>query len=202
MLTTLYLEKRGSDFWNNDAEMLENSDCKNYRICGYIVDKYGRDLFIEFGAGTCWRRTNKRTGAPLKKMVAEHRHALRIDTEYSNRAGSWRDLDLEHEVHAAGLEYTTDGILEAVKILTGGKIKYNNVVICDYLPENTTAEGLEAAAGASVEKMKAAGGWRERYALDNMEAYSTNKKDQTITIYYNGGAGSVLWSIARGQFVG
>ena len=202
MFNTLYLEKRGCDFWKDDQEMQENSDCQNYRICGWIIDKYGRDLFVEFGAGTCWRRTNKRTGAPLKKMVAEHRHALRIDTCFSNKSGSYRDLELEKAVHDAGLEYTTNGILEAVRILNGGKIEYNNVIICDVLPEEATAGRLVAAAGASLEKMNRAAGWRERYALENMETFSTNKQDQTVTIYYNGGAGSVLWSKARGEFVG
>ena len=75
---TLYLQAMGCDFWKDDQELLEHSDCQNYRIRGYIVDKYGRDLFVEFGAGCKYRTTNKRTGQPLKKAILEHKHKLCI----------------------------------------------------------------------------------------------------------------------------
>ena len=114
-MKTLFLEKRGCDFWNDD-EIMNISDVGNYRVCGQIVDKYGRNLFVEFGRCDKRRFTNKRTGAPLKKYVVEHHHKLHIDTQYDNFDGSFRDCEMDRMIYDADLEYTTSDILKAVNM--------------------------------------------------------------------------------------
>ena len=208
----LYLEKRGCDF-HGDAELEQHSDCGNYRLVGRIVDKYGRDLLIECVRCDARRWTNKRTGAELKKPVVEHHHKLYMHLEYSNMDGSWGDVKLEREIYALPLEYNTDDILKAVAILAGNN-NYKYVVICEELPKiwcdtaTPTAEQrarLEKIAGATLDEMRAAGGYRERAALENLTAYNYNKRDNTITLYYDnfgGKAWSVLWSVDRRCYVG
>lgn len=212
MEKVLYLEKRGCDFYK-DAEMEQFSDCGNYRLCGWIVDRNGRDLFVEFTRGDARRYTNKRTGAELKKPVIDHRHKLYIWTQYDNFNGSFGDGKMEREINALPLEYNTTDILKAVAILAGND-SYKYIVICDELPKifaefaSVTAEQLqhlEKIAGATVAELKAAGGWRERNALENLTAYNYNKRDKVITLYYDNfcaKACSVDWSVDRRCYVG
>lgn len=212
MEKVLYLEKRGCDFYK-DAEMEQFSDCGNYRLVGRIVDKYGRNLLIECTRCEQRRWTNKRTGAPLKKMVVEHNHKLYISTEYENQDGTFRDSKIEQEIYNLPLEYNTTDILKAVAILAGNN-NYQYVVICDELPHiwidtaSATKEQksrLEKIAGATVAELKNAGGWRERNALENLTAYNFNKKDNVITLYYDNfcaKACSVEWSVDRRCYIG
>ena len=208
---TLFLEKRGCDFSSRD-DLQNFSDCENYRICGYIVDKYGRNLFVEFSRGYKYRWNNKRTGAPLKHgPIREHDHALSLNTQYDNFNGSWRDLELEKQVHTLDLNYTTTDILKAVDILAGPG-EYTSIIICDRLPDlfNKTAwittDGAARfyeIAGTTRATMEACAGWREREALDKLAAYKVNKADNVIELYYNTGVGfcSVNWSIDRAAWV-
>lgn len=202
---TLYLQAMGCDFWKDDQELLENSDCGNYRIRGYIVDKYGRDLFVEFTNGYKRRTTNKRTGQPLKKAIVEHNHKLCIDTQYDNADGSWRDCKLERELWEQDLTYCTEDILKAVNYMAGGDI-YKNVVICDELPKiwcnmaAATEEIRAAVEKLGTEKMLEAAGFREKTALENFVTYRTNKRDNTVELFYrrwNGTPISCTWSIDR-----
>lgn len=120
----LILERRGCDFWPGETRTA-GSDIGNFRVCtpaGVLVPgKDGRSYILEF---THWERyryrtTHKRTGAPLKHPVKElvNINALHIDTQYDDDRGSWRNLELEQEIHAAGLDYTRAGILAAVNMI-------------------------------------------------------------------------------------
>lgn len=202
---TLYLMAMGCDFWKDDLELLEHSDCQNYRIRGYIVDKYGRDLFVEFGAGCKYRTTNKRTGQPLKKAILEHKHKLCIDTQYDNADGSWRDSKLERELWEQELTYCTEDILKAVNYMAGRKA-YTAVVICDRLPRvwgeqaAATEEIRAAVEKLGTEKMLEAAGFREKTAVENFVTYRTHEQDHTVELFYrrwNGEPISCTWSIDR-----
>ena len=206
---TLYLMAMGCDFWKDDQEMLEYSDCQNYRIRGYIVDKYGRDLFVEFTRGYKRRTTNKRTGEPLKKAIIEHDHKLCVDTQYDNADGSWRDCKLERELWEQDLTYCTEDILKAANYMAGGD-KYSRVIICDKLPQvygNMAAapEGLRQELQQLIgDKAQEAAGFRERTALDLCVTYRRNTTDNTIEVIYrkrSGEPGSVVWSIDRESWV-
>lgn len=90
---TLYLEKRGCDFFKND-DSVKGSDVGNYRVTTSdyeIAGKDGKTYFMEF---THWERynyrtTNKRTGEKLKKPVRElvNLNALHVDISYKNENG-------------------------------------------------------------------------------------------------------------------
>lgn len=113
----LLLEKRGCNFTPGDKET-EKSDCENYRIGAYyerIKAENGRDYILEFTGWNKWqyRKTNKRTGKPLKKPVTEiiHENALHVDTEFENDRGCWRDCALEKTVYNSDLAFTLADIL-------------------------------------------------------------------------------------------
>ena len=117
---TLTLVKMGCDFFEGDR-VCGLSDCGNYRIetrTGRISAKNGREYFLSFGTYTRYnyRKTNKRTGAPLKKEVKEIdlENALYIDTEFEDAAGCWCDLKLEQEINNMRLSFTKADILKAV----------------------------------------------------------------------------------------
>lgn len=128
---TLLLEKRGCDFFN-DEDIQKYSDVGNYRVGLYnysITGKDGVNYTIEFTRGYKFRFHNKRTGAPLKKAIREHAHALCIDTQYTTAAGCYRNLDLENEIYSMNLNYTKADILKAVNhisIDTYDSIEFTN----------------------------------------------------------------------------
>lgn len=207
---TLYLMAMGCDFSKSDAELLEHSDCENYRIRGYIVDKYGRDLFVEFTRGYKRRTTNKRTGTPLKKAIIEHDHKLCIDTQYDNADGSWRDCELERWVWEQDFTYCTGDILKAVNYMAGRKA-YTAVVICDSLPR---VHGNMAALAPEALKLEIykligdkaleAAGIRERVALDCCITYRRHKEDNTVDIIWrrrSGEPAAVTWSMELERWV-
>lgn len=120
MAKTLYLEKRGCNFWNDDR--INNiSDVGNYRVGSYdysIKGKDGNNYVLEF---TNWdrytyRKINKRTGKPLKQKVKEILllSALHIDTEFENERGAWANLKLESKLHKKPMLYTLENILNVV----------------------------------------------------------------------------------------
>lgn len=81
MTKTLFIEKRGSNFFN-DTEAKLCSDLENYRLVFRFTGKDGIHYFAEATMGACTRITNKRTGKPLKKPVLEHRHKLYLSLQY------------------------------------------------------------------------------------------------------------------------
>lgn len=137
---TLYLESRGGDIRNPET------DLTNYRLSavGRIpckVDGEILDMYIEFHHWEryTYRRTNKRTGAPLKHPVKElvNRQGLWIDTEYETieeRNGvvwhpAFRCSTMEKETHDTNPSFTRADVLE---VLNRYSIRrYNKVVVID-----------------------------------------------------------------------
>ena len=112
-MKTLVLEKRGCDFINHPV-----MDVNNHRVCGRIVDKNDRDLFLEFTHGCCYRFNNKRTGKPLKKPILEHGEKLFLDVQYEDEKGWWKDLNVCRDVSSHNYLYTIDNILKVVNSLS------------------------------------------------------------------------------------
>lgn len=137
---TLYLESRGGDIRNPET------DLANYRLSavGRIpckVDGGILDMYIEFHHWEryTYRRTNKRTGAPLKHPVKElvNRHGLWIDTEYETieeRNGAvWYPAfgcsTMEKEIHDTNPTFTRADVLEVLNRYSVRR--YNKVVVVD-----------------------------------------------------------------------
>lgn len=122
----LYLLEMGM----NDNSI--KTDIKNHRIrvienIDIIYKSVKYNVFFEFTQGIHrrYRRTNKRTGAKLKKEVEEIilKDGIYIDTEYKNPetdstgrtwVSSWKMSDLEKEFYKEHLEYTKESILKIV----------------------------------------------------------------------------------------
>lgn len=123
----LLLERRGCEYLKNETPDTIN----NYRVCTAerIPGNDGIMYFMEFTKWDRWhyRTTNKRTGAPLKKAVMEiiQPHALRIDTEYENKDGSWRNSRLEQVLNNRGYDYSESDILAAVNSISA--VRYDAI---------------------------------------------------------------------------
>ena len=94
-MKTLYLEKRGLDFWKDEPLP---SDVGNFRVCtgNYNVKgKSGRTYFVEFS----YDRRKK---------------GMHISLAYENDQGAWGDLKLESEIYNMNLSYTFKDILYAI----------------------------------------------------------------------------------------
>lgn len=89
MTKTLFIEKRGCDFWKDDQEMKKSSDLENYRLFFRFTGKDGIKYIVEAGAGCCYRFNNKRTGKPLKKPIREHNHKLYLSLQYEKDGMSY-----------------------------------------------------------------------------------------------------------------
>lgn len=132
-MKTLYLEKRGCNFW--DDETVE-SDIQNYRVCTQGEDIHGKDgrtYFLEF---SLWRdrkkaRTkHKVTGKPLKHVQYDiiNSQGLAIGTQYTDDNGmSWRNVALERELNKDNYSYNTADILKVVNRISTEQ--YDNIVI-------------------------------------------------------------------------
>ena len=134
-MKTLYLEKRGCDFWHD--EKIE-SDIGNYRVTttDYTIEgKNRKKYFLEF---SLWRnrghyRTTTKNGKrTLKKPVFEIDipNGLSINTEFDEKdingvLCSWRDLKIEKQLHKKMLTYTKKDILRAVNYIS--KDKYTKI---------------------------------------------------------------------------
>lgn len=126
-MKTLYLLKMGcddnnitTDIKNHRVRVVENID-----IC-YKGKTY--NMFFEFcqGVHRRYRKTNKRTGAPLKREVEEIivKDGLYIDTCFDKLESvaedgtplytSWRHSGIEQEFYNEHHEYTRAAILEVV----------------------------------------------------------------------------------------
>lgn len=116
---TLYLEKRGCNFWN-DARIKEFSDVGNYRVGVYdysIHGKDGNDYILEFGSYNKMKtRYESKTGKPLKHPKTEIllENALHVDTQHENEKGCWRNCKLELDLNEKNYTFTLENILKAV----------------------------------------------------------------------------------------
>lgn len=123
----LYLLKMGCDdnnittnIKNHRVRVIENIDI-SYKGKTY-------NMFFEFcqGAHRRYRKTNKRTGKPLKREVEEIivKDGLYINTCFDKLERvaedgtplytSWRHSELENEFYNEHMEYTRENILEVV----------------------------------------------------------------------------------------
>lgn len=130
-MKTLYLEKRGCDFFANDNTTV-NSDIGNYRVGVYdysIHGKNGKDYILEFCHWTRYeyRKTHKITGRPLKHPVKELKNlnALLLNTQYENECGCFCDLSLESITHEKNPSYTLADILAVVNEISAEN--YDNI---------------------------------------------------------------------------
>ena len=104
MEKTLKLERRGCEYFAPDKG---RDDVGNYRVGSYdysIKGKDGRSYIIEFASwdARTIRKTNKRTGAPLKHPKTEiiKRNALRIDTEFEkDEPSGWKSCWRNYRLH-------------------------------------------------------------------------------------------------------
>lgn len=120
MEKTLYLEKRGGNFWKDDG-IRNISDVGNYRVGAYdysIKGKDGNAYTLEFGVydKRKIRTTHKRTGQPLKNPICEvvMYNALYLRTYYENEKGCWGNGDLERTIYETPRLYTLENILAVV----------------------------------------------------------------------------------------
>lgn len=123
-METLVFECRGCN-----KEITTESNVPNHRICTQIIDRYGRDLFVEIIHGACYRFTNKRTGKKLKKPILMHWNKLYINTQYEGEHcginGSWRDSILEKEISDKNYTYTIENILTVINSIS--KTQYTGI---------------------------------------------------------------------------
>lgn len=122
---TLYLEKRGCDFFAGDS-IAELSDVGNYRVTtpDYTVrGKDGNMYFLEFTAGRrmVTRYINKRTGAKLKKPVTSVLldPALYCSASYTDSNGmTWSNIKLWHMLFDNPVIYSVENILQFVNAIS------------------------------------------------------------------------------------
>lgn len=126
-MKTLYLLKMGCDddnittnIKNHRVRVIENIDIR------YKGETY--NMFFEFcqGVHRRYRKTNKRTGAPLKREVEEIivKDGLYVNTQFEKLErvaedgtplfSCWRNTALEQEFYEEHHAYTREDILEVV----------------------------------------------------------------------------------------
>ena len=135
-MKTLYLEKRGCDFFKNDNDVVK-SNVGNYRVGSYnhsVVGTDGNEYIMEFSKGikNHIRTENLRTGKPLKKAVVTRINncCLCFDTEYVGMDGmSRRNLKMEETVRNMNLDYTLENILKVVNMFSVDK--YDTIEFID-----------------------------------------------------------------------
>lgn len=173
---TLFLEMRGCNFWEDSKEAIL-SDVGNYRVGSYnnsIIGKDGIAYIVEFGQYDryTYRKTNKRTGAPLKKEVRElvKECALRIDTQYDTPDGlSYRNSKLEKEISDLLLSYTKENILKVINIIS--EKQYDNIVLL-----------WDAKIENILKTVYNAGGYRERAIIENLERVNKKQYDKNYYV--------------------
>lgn len=178
----LYLECRGCYFFNGD-QINNFSDIGNYRVGAYahrIQAKNGKNYILEFTHYDRkeMRYTSLRTGKPLKhpKYETVLANALHIGTEFEKQEkdghfSSWRDLELEKELHdKKEYLYTKADILRAVNDISVKQYKkivlLSNEKLVDRLP--------------IIYKL---GGYRERMILDNLSEVKTKQYTKEYQVY-------------------
>lgn len=134
MTNTLYLEKRGCDFFPGDPDN-EESDIGNYRVQtpGYdIPGKNGTTYFLEFHCYDRYQyRMFRKDGKgklkhPVRELVMTC--ACSLDTAFQQEDGTtWRDSILEREFYETPRKYTEANILDFVNSISTNhydKIEY------------------------------------------------------------------------------
>lgn len=142
-MKTLYLLKMGCDddniatnIKNHRVRVVENIDIS------YKGETY--NMFFEFcqGAHRRYRKTNKRTGTPLKREVEEIivKDGLYINTCFDKVErvaedgtpiySSWRHAGIEQEFYKEHHGYTREDILEIVNRYKIGE-KYTDICLID-----------------------------------------------------------------------
>lgn len=121
-MATLFLEKRGCDFFKND-EINKFSDVGNYRVDALnIPGKDGNTYILEFSRGTIrnTRYTNLRTGKPLKhpKIEIINEYGMYMSTYYENENGCFGNVKLDAKIDGLQLSYTLENILKAVNLVS------------------------------------------------------------------------------------
>lgn len=142
-MKTLYLLKMGCD----DNNITTNIKNHRVRVVENIDISYKGEIynmFFEFCRGTHrrYRKTNKRTGAPLKREVEELivKNGLYVDTQFEKLErvaedgtpiySSWRHSGLENEFYNEHLEYTREAVLEVINRYKIGE-KYTDICLID-----------------------------------------------------------------------
>ena len=163
----LYLREMGMDDKNI------NTDLQNHRVrvlenIDIIYKGTPYNMFFEFTQATHYnyRTTNKRTGAPLKKMVRELivKDGLHLDTQYERLEGTWKDGtpfygsyrkgDFEKEVWDQHLDYTRENVLAVVNAYAVRK--YDKIVLVEEETRRITQK---------------VGGYREKSIVNNSWSY-------------------------------
>ena len=193
----LLLERRGCEYFKPDEG---RDNIGNYRVGSYdhsIKGKDGRSYILEFCSRDAWRvrKTNKRTGQPLKHPVAEitMKNALGISTEYeedkegSGYKMSYRNGQLERDFYsAAPVPYCIESILEFV----------NNISV-DYYDGVMWVESFETTrpvaknwtpAGLVLE-------WAKAHKLEVLQS----KYSETFVKLYSGNYKYLCYQIESGN---
>ena len=122
-MKTLFLEKRGCDFFKFDKINLL-SDVGNYRVCTVdrIMGKDGRLYFLEITDANkyIYRKKHKVTGRELKKPVKELKKecCLHINSEFETQEGCFGNSKLDGMIWEMEISYTLEGILQAVNLIS------------------------------------------------------------------------------------
>lgn len=131
--TILLLEKRGCDFSKNDT-ICKISDLQNYRLFAKGWQPKGKKeaYLLSFGRGYRIRTTYKnKPEKKLKKYVTEHQVALRIETQFDDEKGSWRNIELETEmcrtIYNNDYKFTSSDLLKVLNQY--GKYKIDHIII-------------------------------------------------------------------------
>ncbi len=138
-MKTLYLEKRGCDYFENDSINLF-SDVGNHRLCTLDYEIQGIDgntYFIEFSHWDyrVFRKVNYKTGKALKnpKLETIKHNAICMRTQFKDSNGNtWGNWKLDRIPLSADIRYTLSGILAAVNMISA--VKYDRVELIDCLP--------------------------------------------------------------------
>lgn len=167
-MKNLYLLEMGM----NDNNI--TTDVKNHRVRvveNIDIEYQGKDynMFFEFTqcAHYNYRKTNKRTGAPLKKAVQELiiQDGLGLDTQFEKLEkdsdgrewfSSWRNSQLEREIWNEHHAYTKKDIRDIVNKYA--KEKYTGVIL------------IEEEARHII---NTTGGYREKYILAENADFQT-----------------------------
>ena len=144
--TILLLEKRGCDFNKTDS-IYNLSNLQNYRLfaIGWQPKDKKEPYILSFTRGYRIRNTYKNNPEKkLKKYVIEHDAALRIDTQFENEKGSWRNIRLENEMYKTiynnDYKFTSSDLMKVLNQY--GKYKISHVVIL-----NNVYNKIETLAG-------------------------------------------------------
>lgn len=153
--TILLLEKRGCDF-NKTDNIYNISDLQNYRLfaIGWQPKDKKEPYVLSFGRGYRIRTTHKNNPEKkLKKYVIEHDTALRIDTQYENEEGCWRNIELESEmlkvIYNNDYKFTSSDLIKLLNQY--GKYKISHIIILNNI----------------YDKIEALAGFREKNILNN-----------------------------------